>query len=388
MSKITQEAATIRARRCIDIFGEAEGRMVYAGWTKAMDLDLDFSYQAFLLAKDATAFAAKPPAMDGQTFRDQKLPRTEWIVNKVIPKGGLVAISGVPGSYKSFFALWLGLRAAEGLPLFELGLADEPFYCELKTDRTGVLFIEEENTVIMTHERLLGLKTPATNNIYFRVDQGFKVQDPLWTAKLLEDVKKFNIGLIIMDPFSSVMGFEDENDNAEVSLGMDNLRKNFLVHGVTIIFIHHPSKSSEGGTNLRGAGDILGKCDVHIHLAKDEIDKKLVTVTFPKMRLISDDEVSAFKMRATGDSLLGDMSFRYLGQAKPKHEEARDALAKQIFDAMIPGELTLKSQVADLVGSNHRNDKFQAAWKSLEASGQIRTSFEKKRGNPLYLKNG
>ena len=325
-----------------------------------------------------------PSAIDGDTFRTTKFPKVEWIVNKMIPKGSLVAISGIPGSYKSFFALWLATRTAAGLPLFEIGTEDEPYFCEQKTEKTATMFIEEENTAIMTHARYVGFKTPPSNQIFFRIDQSFKIKEPKWLDALLKDVDKYNIGLIIMDPFSSVMGLEDENDNAEVSAVMDTIRKTFLDKGVTVVFIHHPSKNAEGGANLRGAGDILGKCDVHLHLEKDEIDKKLVTVSFRKMRLISDDEVQSFKMRATGMSDVGDMSFRYLGEAIPKHEEERNALGRQILALMTPGESYQKSKLASEVGQKHDNKKFIAAWQQLEATGKLKPGIEKKNGHPLY----
>jgi archaellum biogenesis ATPase FlaH len=325
-----------------------------------------------------------PLAIDGDTFRATKFPKVEWIVNKMIPKGSLVAISGIPGSYKSFFALWLATRTAAGLPLFEIGTEDEPYFCEQKTEKTATMFIEEENTAIMTHARYVGFKTPPSNALYFRIDQNFKVKKPEWLKALMEDVDKYKIGLIIMDPFSSVMGLEDENDNAEVSAVMDLIRKTFLDRGVTVVFIHHPSKNAEGGANLRGAGDILGKCDVHLHLEKDEIDRKQVIVSFRKMRLISDDEVTSFKMRASGDSGLGDMSFRYLGEAVPKAEEERNALGRQILALMTPGESYQKSVLASEVGQSHRNKKFISAWQQLEATGKLKPGIEKKNGHPLY----
>lgn len=395
MSNITPE---IRARFA-KFFREYESTTAYSlfsAWTEATaSLTKEEAFE-FFQTEFSRLSAAKqtfntldqpkpmPGAIAGDIFRATKFPKVEWIVNKMIPKGSLVAISGVPGSYKSFFALWLATRTATGQPLFNIAPEDEQYFCEQQTAKTATMFIEEENTAIMTHARYVGFNTEPSSNIFFRIDQSFKIKDPAWLNALLADVDKYNIGLIIMDPFSSVMGFEDENDNAEVSGVMDTIRKTFLDRGVTVVFIHHPSKNAEGGANLRGAGDILGKCDVHLHLEKDEIDRKQVTVSFRKMRLISDDEVITFKMRASGDSLLGDMSFRYLGEAIPKHEIERNALAGQILALMTPGESYQKSKLATEVGQKTDNKKFLAAWQQLEATGKLKPGIEKKNGHPLY----
>lgn len=309
----------------------------------------------------------KPSAMTEEELMAMDLPPIEWIINKVIPKGGLVAISGRPGSFKSYFALWLARRIAAGEPIFCDDDLDQPFFCEQKTAKTGVLFIEEENSQIMTRERLRGFRVPSSANLHLRVMQGFKVQDDVWQKNLLEDVKNHNIGVIIMDPFSSVMGLKDENDNAEVSGVMDLLRKEFLEKGVTIIFLHHPSKGDTGAAGLRGAGDILGKVDVHLLMERDEIDKRTAKVSFAKMRLISEEEVQSFKIRLSGDKLAHDERFRYLGSAETKHEETK----RKILETMIIGEEFTRAEVADTMGVASGTYPFNPAWKSLIADKKI-----------------
>lgn len=373
-----------KAHKIISVFGEELGRTIYTAWTKSIELDLDTSYQAWLLAKDKTVTEKKQPAQTAKSLEGKALPRPTWLVERLIPSAGLVAISGRPGSYKSFFALWLALRISEGLHVFDS--RDEDFFCEQITAKCPVMFIEEENTEILVRDRMLGLKTPRNSNLHFRIDQGFKLGQEIWLKTLEEDIHNLGIKLVIMDPFSSVMGLEDENNNAEVSQKMDLIRKTFLEKGVTVIFLHHPSKGDDSGKNLRGAGDILGKCDVHLHLEKDEIDKKLVTVSYEKMRLVSDDQVQNFKMRFTGDSLFGDAEFRYIGAAKPKYEEARNEISEKLFAAMIPGEPMTKSYVAELVGQDTHNPKFKKAWAQLVFEGRVRASLEKKNGHPMFVR--
>lgn len=324
----------------------------------------------------------KPCAISGSDFRLLKLPPPSWLVERVIPKGGLVAFSGKPGSYKSFFALWLATRTSCGLPLFEDLETD--FFCKQDTDMTPTMFIEEENTQILTLDRYKGFKEINADNLFFRVEQQFKMQDPEWRAALLEDVNNKGIGLIIVDPFSSVMGLQNENDNAEVAVVMDIIRTDFINKGITVVFIHHPSKGDSDGKNLRGAGDILGKCDVHLHFEKDTVDKRLITVSYEKMRLIADDDVHNFKMRLTGDSLINDVRFRYLGEAKSKFEAEREKLALEILACMIRGEQYQKSKLAENVGQKLQNKQFVASWEFLEKEGKVSTCLDTKNGHPLF----
>lgn len=328
---------------------------------------------------------AKPLSLTGTEFLALKLPKPSWIIDHVIPKGGLVAFSGKPGAYKSFFALWLAMRASAGLPLFDD--CDTDFFCKQDTELTPTMFIEEENTQILTQDRYKGLRRVQSDFLHFRVEQQFKMQDRAWREALLADVEAKGIGMIIVDPFSSVMGLENENDNAEVAIVMDLIRKEFINKGITIVFIHHPSKGDTDGKNLRGAGDILGKCDIHLHFEKDAVDKRIVTVSYEKMRLLPDDEVQNFKMRICGDPLFHDGRFRYLGPAKPKHEEERDLLADEIKKNMLTGESYTKSHLAKECGQRIENDRFKSAWKLLEEKGEIRTTFETKNGHPLFRLN-
>lgn len=359
---------------------ERDGRRIYEldarkAYPNASQEDLD---EAWKQAKKSD----KPSAISLDDFLALDFPDPKWLANKMIPQGALVAFSGKPGSYKTFFAIWIAKRIAAGLPIFEE--MDEEFFCKQTVIQTPILFIEEEQSQPLTFSRLKSLRKTPGVDFHLRIDQGFKMQDETWRKALLADVAHKGIGLIIMDPFSSVMGLENENDNAEVSQVMDLIRKEFISKGITVIFIHHPSKGDTDGKNLRGAGDILGKCDVHLHFEKDETDKRQITVSYEKMRLVPDDEVENFKMRITGDALLHDQHFRYLGPAKPKGEEEREELAEAIKKNMAGGELYGKKVLAESVGQKLNNKKFIGAWEFLEKNGHITASFEKKHGNAQF----
>jgi len=256
------------------------------------------------------------------------IPPTEWLYSKLIPYPGLVALSGVPGSKKTFFALWIAMRLGMGKPLFDqfletggVGELAEP------SRPVSVLFLEEENTVQLIKERVFGFARPSMPSpaMFFAIECGFKVKNPEAREYLLAFIKENGIKLVVMDPFSSVMGLDNENDNAEVSTVMDILRHEFVKAGVSVLFIHHPSKGMEGGKNLRGAGDILGKCDVHLALEVSEEDSKLISVSYEKMRVMDDSLLSDFDIRLESDAVGTNLRFIYAGKLIAKFMAVRDA---------------------------------------------------------------
>lgn len=304
------------------------------------------------------------------------IPPTEWLYTKFLPFPGLMALSGVPGSYKTFFALWLAMRLSLGKRLFDdflttSGVGDIPEPIR----QVPVLFLEEENTIQLIKERVFGFQRGAlpTPNMFFAVECGFKVRNPEARDYLLAFIAEHKIKLVVMDPFSSVMGLDNENDNAEVSGVMDILRHEFVKAGVSVLFIHHPSKSAEGGKNLRGAGDILGKVDVHVALEVSDDDPKLISVSYEKMRVMDSTLLSDFNMRLEADPDGRNMRFRYDGKLIEKFMAERDELRLEILAAFVVGEEVSQKTIAERVGSNEKGSQFRNVWIALVEAKQILT---------------
>jgi uncharacterized protein YajQ (UPF0234 family) len=207
--------------------------------------------------------------------------------------------------------------------------------------------------------------------MFYMVDEGFKFTDEKWRTELLKVIDEKRIKLLIVDPFSSVMGLENENDNAEVSRVMDLVRKEFVKRDVTVILIHHPSKGDGDGKNLRGAGDILGKCDVHLSLEVEDEMNKIIRVSYQKLRVADRSKVADFRMRLAGESGLQDLRFRYLGIAKSQYEEERDVLMTEILNHMVNGEEYSQKETAEAVEQKPSNKKFVAAWKRLVSEKKV-----------------
>lgn len=299
------------------------------------------------------------------------MPLTQWIVPMMIPHPGLVIISGKPGSFKTWFATWIGLRASAGLPLFDK--CDQMFFNLPNTlGKVPTLFIEEEMAKPSMKERACCFQAfNEASDMLYMIDEGFKFKDEAWQIELTKVIENKKIKLLILDPFSSVMGLEDENNNSEVAKVMDVIRKVFIKAGLTVILLHHPAKGDGGGRSIRGAGDILGKCDVHLCLEKEEKEGeylRTVVVRFEKMRLAPEDQVKNFRMSLSKIGSGTDLEFTFLGEVtkeKFKKDEGHEELAEQILEAIGDGEGYEQKQIADMVGQKANNTKFRSVWGSL-----------------------
>jgi hypothetical protein len=297
------------------------------------------------------------------------IPPTQWIVPMMIPNPGLVIVSGRPGSYKTWFATWIGLRASAGLPLFDE--CDQMFFSRPSPlGKVPTLFIEEEMAKPSMKERACCFQAfNEASDMLYMVDDGFKFKDEAWQAELIKVVEEKKVKLLILDPFSSVMGLEDENNNSEVAKVMDIIRKVFIKAGLTVILLHHPAKGDGGGRSIRGAGDILGKCDVHLCLEKEEEGEfiRTVSIRFEKMRLAPEDQVKNFKMHLHGSNDHPDRQFIYIGEAtkEKKKKKGPEGLTTQILSVMKDNEAYEQKWIAKMVGQKPNNSKFQSAWKSL-----------------------
>lgn len=305
------------------------------------------------------------PTITVEELLYKEIPPPLWFLNCVIPSAGLVAVSGKPESFKTWFVMWMAWRMASGLPLFDPTEGKDVVYLQehgkKHAGKASVLFIEEENTEGVMQDRLkhYPFPRPPEGAYSLLINKGFKFSSEPMREALKRRIKELGVKVLIIDPFSSVMGFQDENDNAEVAQMMDILRHEFIeALGLVIIFIHHPAKGAEGLNNLRGAGDILGKCDVHLNLEVEDAIAKIINVTYQKLRIEDRRSVHDFRMRMDIAPVFNHINFVYEGVAKSKSEEQRNVLTQKLLAAMEPGEAYAKTQLADLIGKRRTDSQF------------------------------
>ena len=337
---------------------------------------------------DPERLASLPDALSIEEILALDIPPVAFAAGRLMPRPGLVAISGAPGSHKTAFMLYLSLRISAGLDVFTrdkqdpdspnpgmLGIAPR------NDEITRVMFIEEEMSMGQFKERLNGFKRPEGSYIASHVMERYKLKDPTMRYKILQEIKRQNIRMVVFDPFSSVTGIENENDNAEMAKIMDTIREEFIGNGMdlTVVFIHHPAKGMKEETNLRGAGDMLGKVDVHLSLKKDTVDKSIITIGFEKMRLMDETLCENFRIKCVGDSLLHNLEYKFLGTVRAQKEAENDEVKNKIIAAMSDGELWTRKSVSETCEKDSSDNSFRYPWKKMQEAGDIEAVGQKFR---------
>ncbi len=271
---------------------------------------------------------------------NEPLPADEWLINRLIPKGGIIAISAPPASYKTWIVLEM-VRAIAG---------GTPFLNHFDTQQVGVLYVDEENGKYELHKRALCLDFNRLLPIHFITLEVFKLETEQ-INELLEFAKENQIELIIFDSLVRIHN-KNENEAAEMSQVFQQLKR-FNKAGITIIFTHHHRKGSGSQNNpsndMRGSSDILAQVDCHI-IVKKQDEGLLLT----QAKLRQNKELSPFAVEII-EIEEGGMKFDYgheIDITQSKSEEA----ANSIFETLrtIGHPLSQKILLAELEASGCR----------------------------------
>lgn len=352
-------------------------------------------------AQKVVAFTSS--LLNEKAIRDLDVAPTEWMLPGFLPKPALVAITGKPGSFKTFFAHWIARRLASGQSLFdtwegnvESKLSTAPWDGYKKRK---VLIVEEEMGPEIIKERCQMMKSwGEEENVYWAINSGFSIRGDKGEhiKGLIHSISTLGIDVVILDPFTSVSGMEDENDNAEAREVMDILLKELVNNGpkITVIFLHHPAKGDGDGTSIRGAGDILGKAYVHYTLQYDKTGgegPKKITIKCGKTRWrqLEDFTIEFRDEPAVGlpPGVFAKKEFVYTGQKKddgdgdgdmdgdekrgkgrPSNKEENKAL---ILDGKDPAVGYTRNEIAESAGLHVRGRGFLVALMELKTEGKV-----------------
>jgi hypothetical protein len=256
----------------------------------------------------------KPLTLTLSELMQKEFPPVNWIVRNFIPNGGSAVLSGSPGSYKSFFALYIALKVARGEPLFD----------KYETDQGNVLIVDKENipSLIQLRCGLFGVKNEP---VHF-LQKDFFIDDNNLVNEICIFIKDNNIKLVIFDSLIRIYKGRDENSANDMAAVFETLHK-FQKAGAAVLIIHHNRKTSIFGRNLasesiRGSSDILAAADSHISVKSNE---QGVEVSQTKLRQAL--PFKPFKFRVVSDD--SHIEFIYEGELeeeKQRIEQAKEAI--------------------------------------------------------------
>lgn len=189
-----------------------------------------------------------------------EFPKEEWIVEKLIPQGGLTCIGGLPASMKSYFTNYIASCIAQGIPVLD----------KFPTVKSSILFVDKENRLSQIKHRFHALGVEPSDNIYF-LEGNPMLDNPVDLSAICAFIKDHKINLVIIDTL--VRSHSQEENNATQMNKVFLALKEITLLKAGVVFIHHFNKrgSGMGSTTdirelLRGSGDILAMVDSYIAL--------------------------------------------------------------------------------------------------------------------------
>lgn len=242
----------------------------------------------------------------------QDFGEEEWLVNSLISKQGITALSGNPGDYKTWVTIHIALCVSRNTAVFG----------KYQATQGGVLIIDEEDHLRLLKKRLELLGAKETDNIHYFSQGGIMVDIEEVRDMIVDIVKEKNIKLVILDSLVRVHQ-QEENDSGGMAKVFKSLQK-ILAEGASILFTHHHRKQQAGGASnpaqsMRGSSDILAAVDCHITIEKRKDEENRLVIRQTKLRqaeLLPPFELSITK----GD--LGPSGFEYIGDYNERRNKA------------------------------------------------------------------
>jgi hypothetical protein len=206
----------------------------------------------------------------------------EWLIERVIPRRGFVALYGPPGSFKSFIALDLAASIARAAPW--MGQAATP------SENGAVVYIAGEGhggigarikacrihheinagipIYILRHQINLRSSTEDINSLMLAVAE-------------LSETRQLKIDLIVIDTLARAFGGGNENSSEDMGAFITSCGHLQQVFEAALLVIHHSGKDQAKG--LRGHSSLLGAVDTELELLRfDDQPRGVVTISKQK----------------------------------------------------------------------------------------------------------
>jgi RecA-family ATPase len=197
-----------------------------------------------------------------------RLPPPSWLVDKVVPSGGLIGLYGPPGAGKSFVALDIALSVATG-----------DAWQGHNVQRGYVVYVSAEGGTGIGKRVLAWLQThnlsPEEAHIAWLIESIPVHTDSEQMAKLLNrivDELEVEPSLVVVDTLARCFD-GDENQQEDMGrfiAGVDVLRHDLRT---AVLIVHH---TRLGGDRERGNTAFRGAADTMLSLTSDGQDITIV----------------------------------------------------------------------------------------------------------------
>ena len=314
---------------------------------------------AALVASPAAALAEGPTTLPGlklQRLGDllaEPEEETEWLVEGMLPTGGLSLLVAKPKVGKSTLARTLALAIARGERFLERETAQGPVIH---------LALEEKKSQLVNQYRALG--GTEDDEILIFADTA-----PKDAVRLLEEaVILYQPRLVIVDTVQRLIRVSEVKDYGKVIAALEPILTMARKHGAHLMLLHHSPKAvCEAIDAAIGSTGWAGTVDTIMVMKRTQDLRTLATVQrygedLPETVLVADDT--------------GSVS---VGGTRQDHDKQRTAEAVIEFLARHPGsdQTEIRSGV-----DGHSTALIREAITSLHDAGRVRREGAGKKGDP------
>jgi AAA domain len=197
-------------------------------------------------------------------FLAEEDPPVNVIFPELLPCGVIMLLHGEPRARKSLAAFELAVAAATGTAPFGLARLMPPA-------SVSVLYIQEEDPRPLTRARLRALVNTRCGddrpeNLHVAVRRGVDLDDALWIERLIADLTRLEVRLLVLDAARRLSAKTDEGPTKVREL-VAVLRRIIVTTGVSIVIVHHDTKPPQSGQDVRrrsqraSGGDWFAACE-------------------------------------------------------------------------------------------------------------------------------
>ena len=318
-----------------------------------------------ILSSEITPWSTE--VLSSDDIRTKNIPQSEFIVEKLIPKGCITMLSGNPGANKS----WIALQICKEIGC-ENPLLFERFIIESKAK---ILYIDEETSYSEIKRRWMKLSPPPVTFVDFMAMSGFKIDNSDQRKEVLDFCFHRSYNLIVIDALRDVFG-GNENDSTVIQNIIDCL-KDFTRNGISVFLIHHNRKESPLMSNsatqaLRGSSAILGGIDslITIEKATRMIQNNSIELIISQSKLRQGLATKNFKLRMEeSDEEL--ITFKYLEEMDS--EETKLSKVKDDITGFLANEIEASRKVImdEMLSSGHTEATVRRTFKEMEINGNL-----------------
>jgi len=288
-----------------------------------------------------------------------------FIINPLVPKEAITAITADSGRGKSLFALVLAYHIAKGEDLFG----------KYKAEQSKVLIIDQEmnkNEIVVRFKKIVDAALP----IDYVVEQSFSIIEEENLENIVNIIIDGGYKVVIFDTFTEIHNLE-ENDSGAMKKVNKNLLELIRRTKVTVIYLHHHRKLQKGErlsqSSSRGSSEIIAKVSSHLLLDSksyaDEFGNQVLEITISQEKARSSLRLNGrISFKIINDLENNKIRWEYLGEVEEKGKKVEEAKVC-IMEILKSGP---GATVKDLEGkSDVGTSNIRMALKELAAESKI-----------------